>query len=154
MKKAGKFDVIWLKIFGENEIPLIICHNADFDIKVILECFSHYSVNWNELRYICTLEIAQMLWPNEISYKLNAISTLMGLNLQHHDAQSDAIASAQIAIEAIKVTNSSDIFEALKKLKITPKLIKNVNIFKNENLIDLTNISFISCQNFPKSEKP
>jgi len=83
-----------------------------------------------------------MLWPNEISYKLNAISTLMGLNLQHHDAQSDAIASAQIAIEAIKVTNSSDIFEALKKLKITPKLIKNVNIFKNENLIDLTNISF------------
>ena len=80
--------------------------------------------------------------PNEISYKLNAISTLMGLNLQHHDAQSDAIASAQIAIEAIKVTNSSDIFEALKKLKITPKLIKNVNIFKNENLIDLTNISF------------
>ncbi|MEK9971560.1 MAG: 3'-5' exonuclease, partial [Ferrovibrio sp.] len=96
-----EFPAIWDELLPHLEaVPLLIAHNAGFDIGVLRAALTHYGHPWPTLSYLCTVKIARAAWPEQPSYSLDSMAAHLGLELRHHAADSDAAACANIAIRA------------------------------------------------------
>lgn len=69
----------------------IVAHSASFDIGVINATYKKYNLKQGEFDYVCTYKLAKRLLPNLISYKLSYLSNYFNIELEHHQALSDAI---------------------------------------------------------------
>jgi DNA polymerase-3 subunit epsilon len=98
---APFFDEIWTKIapfFGE--IDFLVAHNASFDQKVLIACCQRYQLAPPTLPFQCTVKLARKnlgIYPTN----LPSVCRTLSIPLNHHDALSDAIACAKIAIVAL-----------------------------------------------------
>lgn len=101
---APTFDSAWkvLTEFNKNYNVPFVCHYSGFDIRVTEALLNYYNVNFTDIRFYDTLTISRKLWPDLINHKLNTLSHKFGIELQHHDAASDARACALIAIMHLK----------------------------------------------------
>ncbi len=77
-----------------------VAHNAGFEQQVLAACCDYYDIAPPDTEFLCTIEAASMLWPLE-SYKLPRVCQFLGIPLKHHNAQSDAEASANILLKAM-----------------------------------------------------
>jgi DNA polymerase-3 subunit epsilon len=84
-----------LKKYFNNQT--IIAHNAAFDCSVLRYTLDQAQLPYPDLDYHCTYRLAQASLPLR-SHKLNDVSSHFNIRLKHHDAESDARASALIAI--------------------------------------------------------
>lgn len=77
----------------------IAAHNAGFDKGVLNACCGAYGLTAPALPYQCTVQIARRafkIFPT----KLSNVCERLGIELNHHEALSDAMACAQIVIAA------------------------------------------------------
>jgi DNA polymerase-3 subunit epsilon len=100
--QAPNFAQLWprLKPFFSNT-ELVIAHNVNFDRKVLQACADRYSIKLPDIRYECTVRLARKLlgiYPTN----LPAVCARLSIPLKHHDALSDAIACAHIALKAFE----------------------------------------------------
>ena len=97
------FGALWneLKPYFENKN--IIAHNAGFDIGVLKASLDSYGIKHPKLNYFCTVQMSKKAIPGFINYKLPTVSNYFGIELNHHDAGSDAKAAAKIAINLCKL---------------------------------------------------
>lgn len=117
VKEKPEFDVVWDNISAYFENNFVLAHNASFDISVLRSMLDTYAIPYPSLHYSCSLIISRKVWQGLDSYRLNALSHLMDIELDHHRAQSDANACAHLAIKAFKrhdVTAKEEIEEKLK----------------------------------------
>lgn len=77
---------------------LVIAHNASFDTNVIVRSCFRYGLPIPESNTACTVTLARAAWPGLPAYRLNVVAEHLGIDLIHHDAESDAHACAQIAL--------------------------------------------------------
>lgn len=116
-----EFPAIWDELLPHLEaVPLLLAHNAPFDIGVLREALTHYGQPWPTLDYLCTVKIARAAWPTLESHGLANVAAHLGLELRHHSADSDAMACAGIALRAASVADVAHIREALPKWSIRP----------------------------------
>jgi len=54
-----------------------------------------------DIKYLCTMKLARHLWGLHPT-KLPDVSRHLGITLNHHNAQSDAMACAKIVLKASK----------------------------------------------------
>lgn len=104
VKNMPYFHKLWpdlKEIIGDS---ILVAHNASFDISVLRSCIGYYGINSPRLGYICTCELSRKIWPGQFSYKLNNICNYLDIDLNHHEALSDANACASIAIKAGRIT--------------------------------------------------
>ena len=78
-----------------------VAHNAPFDRKVLTTCCLAASRRAPRTPFICTVRVARSHWHLRPA-NLAAVCTQLGISLKHHDAASDALACATIALRAIK----------------------------------------------------
>ena len=107
-----EFDAVWEETKGYFEHANIIAHNAGFDIGVLRHVLMQYDLAPPILTYSCSLAVARRAWRGLPSYGLKALSGRFGISLNHHSAEPDAVASAQIMLRAMRehqVTRFSDI---------------------------------------------
>lgn len=98
---------------------MVVAHYAPFDIGVIRDACAATNTQCPELRFACTRQVARMVWPGLGSYSLPDVVRVSGAaTFNHHDAESDALAAAHVALAATRETNASSFEEMLRTLRI------------------------------------
>lgn len=77
----------------------LVAHYAPFDRRVLYNCYSVSGHNPPAYPFSCTVRLARAAWQIYPT-KLPDVCSHLGIALNHHDAQSDALACARIAIAA------------------------------------------------------
>lgn len=102
---AGTFDEHWDEIKPYLEGKTIIAHNAQFDVGALRAVLDHYSIEYPEFEYLCTVKLSQKAYPELESHKLNCLGEALNICFNHHDACEDAFACAQIMLCMIRDFN-------------------------------------------------
>lgn len=84
-----------------QKADFIAAHNAPFDRGVLYACCDAHGVSRPEQPFVCTVQMARKAW-NLRPTKLPNVCEYLGIELDHHQALSDAEACAQIMIAANK----------------------------------------------------
>lgn len=95
---------------------VLVAHNAIFDLCVLKKCLQAYDIPWrSEADYCCTVQIGRRLLPG-ISHKLNDLCTYYGIALDHHKADSDSRAAAEILLRYMEA--GAEIEKFVKKYRL------------------------------------
>lgn len=138
VKNAPSFADIWPeieRIYTPNQIPFA-CHYAGFDIRVTEAMLYSIGNKFPEIESYDTCTISKKVWPELLNFKLNTISTFLGIDLEHHNAASDAQACAQIALKHLEILSLSSLRDAAKNYGYDLGLlnsagVKRMSDFKN-----------------------
>ena len=106
------FANLWYELKPYFENNKMVAHNASFDFSA-LECvLDHYQIRYPSLDYYCTYLLSKKIFPGLKNYKLPTVCEHLGIHgLVHHEAESDAVACANIMIEICKACNVTSLDE-------------------------------------------
>lgn len=102
---APKFEEVAGDLYKFCHGSIIVAHNLPFDygfIKNLSKPFGYVYTN----RGMDTLDLSRALLKGLANYKLNTVCAHFGIEFLHHRAYSDALATAQLFIELIKIKGS------------------------------------------------
>jgi DNA polymerase-3 subunit epsilon len=92
----------------------VVAHNAAFDMRALRQACDALGAPWPTLTYGCSLVFSRRLL-SMLSYRLPFVCEELGIDLlDHHDASSDALASAEVTLELSRRTESSTLEELAK----------------------------------------
>ncbi|MBN2402369.1 MAG: 3'-5' exonuclease [Spirochaetes bacterium] len=98
VKNEMTFDELWPGIQKYFEhIDFVAGHNIGFDRTILKGCCSHYNINIPDVKYECTWQLSRKRLKLK-SNALDKVSAYFGIELNHHNALSDAKACAKIMI--------------------------------------------------------
>lgn len=94
------FREVWPKAMELLEgVRFIAAHSAAFDRSVLVECCRTGGLSPPAVEFQCTVKLARKAWGIRPT-KLPDVCRYLGIPLQHHRADSDALACANIVIAA------------------------------------------------------
>jgi len=100
VKSAPLFDAVWAGIARELKgVEFLAAHNAPFDKGVLGACCATYGLPVPPLPFVCTVRLARAQWDIHPT-KLPDVCRHLGIDLRHHQADSDAQACARIVMAA------------------------------------------------------
>ena len=100
----------------------IVCaHNANFDITVLNSVCDAYGLDHYNFPYFDTVRLSRRMWPYLSNHRLNTISEYLKIDLDHHEAGSDAYACLMIVLSSMMEANVYDVKELLNKLHLKIK---------------------------------
>ena len=95
---APNFAQLWEKIEPIMNSGILVAHNAVFDMGVLRHCLRSYGIDWKETaEYLCTVQIGRRVLPG-MKHNLNIMCDHYGIALDHHQADSDSRACAEILL--------------------------------------------------------
>jgi len=112
VEDAGEFPEVMDEFADDFRGATMIAHNAAFDFSVWRSCLDLYRQAYPELSYLCSVKMAQRVWPHLGSHKLNIVANHLGLTFAHHNAAEDAAICAEAAIaiaRTLRVSHVRDI---------------------------------------------
>ncbi len=96
-KDAPSFAEFWPKIRHLIEGQVVVAHNSGFDVNCLRSTLAHYEMDQPEFEERCT----RVIYGRGLAY----LSKKYKINLNHHDAYSDAHACAQLYIKHLQRQN-------------------------------------------------
>jgi DNA polymerase-3 subunit epsilon len=97
-KNAQSFEEVWPEMSALIGDRLVVAHNAAFDVSVLRKSSIEKSYTPPPFRFVCSYRMAKGTWNDRWSYKLNDLANDLGIELDHHDALSDANAAGQVLL--------------------------------------------------------
>jgi DNA polymerase III subunit epsilon len=98
--KKDDFGNVWLKVESLlHGVEFLAAHNASFDRRVLEACCATYRIPAPSLPFQCTVQVARRTW-GIYPTKLSNVCEKLEIELNHHEALSDAMACAKIMIAA------------------------------------------------------
>ena len=95
---APTFPQLWATIEPLMSSGILAAHNAVFDLGVLKKCLRDYGIPWKSTaKYCCTVQMGRRLVPG-ISHSLNVMCDHYGIALDHHKADSDSHACAELLL--------------------------------------------------------
>jgi DNA polymerase III subunit epsilon len=114
VRGAPDFGDAWLRLMDLADGRPLVAHYAAHDVGVIREEHDRSGRQITAFKFLCSVQLSRRAWPHLLSVSLPVVAEFLAIPLVHHDPQSDAEASANVAIEAIRVlaadTESSPTF--------------------------------------------
>lgn len=98
VSNAPIFPEVWNEIAKLFRSSLITAHNATFDLCVLRKTLRAYEINESKINYVCTLQMASSIISDTENYKLPTLARYIGVDLEHHNAQSDCLCCAKILL--------------------------------------------------------
>lgn len=99
---APTFPQAWEQIEPILSSGLFVAHNAVFDLGVLKKCLADYGISWKpSVPYLCTVQMGRRLLPG-MKHNLNCMCDYYGISLDHHKADSDSKACAEILLRYIQ----------------------------------------------------
>ena len=96
VRNAPAFPELWKEIEPIMSDGILVAHNAVFDLGVLKKCLQDYGISWKPAaKYCCTARIGRVLLP-DMHHRLNDLCDYYGICLDHHKADSDSHACAEI----------------------------------------------------------
>jgi DNA polymerase-3 subunit epsilon len=72
----------------------MLAHNAGFDRSVLHETARFHGItDMPRNKWVCSLQASRKAWPHLQRHKLNLVCHHLDIPLDHHNAESDAMAS-------------------------------------------------------------
>lgn len=101
VENMPSFGELWPEIspFFER-VDFIVAHNAPFDRGVLNACCETYGIAVPPLAFRCTVQVARKHFLIKPA-KLSNVCHVLGIELNHHEALSDARACANILIKSL-----------------------------------------------------
>ncbi len=94
------FGQLWPRIQNLFQgVDFIAAHNASFDQGVLYACCETYSIQKPTQSFLCTVQLARSVW-RFYPTRLSNVCENLGIELNHHQALSDAEACAKIVMAA------------------------------------------------------
>lgn len=94
---------------------LVVAHNAGFDVSVVRKSLERYRIPAVQFQYIDTVTTTRALYPGWENYKLNTVSSQLGIPLEHHhNALVDAYACAQVLLTEANQFNETKLRPYIK----------------------------------------
>lgn len=100
VRSSPSFDAVWDRMRAFIGDDYLVAHNAPFDRGVLAGCLGYYKIGDALPAFDCSLKASRRKWPALRNHKLDTVSEFLGIELNHHEALSDAIACARIFVEA------------------------------------------------------
>lgn len=119
VKDSKEFNEIYDEIKPLLEGNVLVAHNAAFDMSALRHVLQLYNISYPDVNYICTYKIALKVWLGLKNYKLNTVSKFLEFEFNHHEAEEDAIACAQILLCAIREKNVQNIFQLCDSIEMS-----------------------------------
>lgn len=107
------------KEYFDNAV--FVAHNAAFDMRVLKALNEFYGLSMPDTDYYCTVELSRRIYPYLPNHKLNTVSSYLEIELNHHDAMSDAFACALIVFRSLQMIESDDVLELFEKTNMAAK---------------------------------
>ena len=106
VKDKMTFNELWPEIqkYFKN-VDFVAGHNIGFDRTILKGCCTYYNLDVPDVKYKCSWQMAR----SKLRLKSNAldkVSAYFGIELDHHNALSDAIACAEIMIRFLSVNDA------------------------------------------------
>jgi len=102
VRNAPTFPALWesvKEVFSNN---VLIAHNAPFDMSVLSKCLTDYGLPHPDfLNYACTCNMARRFFSRMERHGLSDMCEYYNIELDHHKADSDAKACAEILLRYI-----------------------------------------------------
>jgi DNA polymerase-3 subunit epsilon len=114
VQDAPSFAQIWPEVCDLIGDAVLVAHHAAFDMSVLIESLKHNGLAIPTKRYLCTMKLAQSRWCFP-SVSLGFLAPALGIELRHHDAESDAIACAKVLLKASTECGASTLEEFLTR---------------------------------------
>ena len=97
------FNELWPGIYKYlKDVEFLAAHNAPFDRSVLEACCSLYGITYPSKPFHCTVQIARSHW-DLYPTKLPNVCNHLKIDLDHHEALSDAEACAKIILAAQEI---------------------------------------------------
>lgn len=93
----------------------LVAHNVSFDCSVLRFTLDSSKLAYPDLDYHCTYRLSQELLPLS-SFRLDDVSRHFKIKLKHHNAESDAKASALIALRLCEKHKANSLEELSTKV--------------------------------------
>ena len=102
VSSAPTFPELWKQIEPLMSSGILVAHNAVFDLGVLKKCLNFYNIEWkSSVKYCSTVQMGRKLLPG-LSHKLNVLCDYYSIPLDHHKADSDSRACAEILLRYFK----------------------------------------------------
>ena len=93
---------VWPQLLPYLYRQPVVAHNSAFDVSVLEHTLRDFDLDVPPFHCLCSVKMAKACWPQLERHKLNHLADFFGLELQHHDALSDARACAEITLRALR----------------------------------------------------
>jgi DNA polymerase III subunit epsilon len=103
------FAAVMAEFMPDLAAGTILAHNASFDIGVLRASLHASGRTVPPLAYLCTVQVARRVFPDPAGCGLAKVAGRLGIRFSHHDAGDDAYACAEIALAAMRETETADI---------------------------------------------
>ena len=120
VRHAPTFAQLWPEISAHFENAVVAAHNAPFDIGVLKSTLAFYGLPLPNLRLLCTVLLSRRAFPALPSHRLNVVSDALGIPLDHHQAESDAIACAQILCHLMRQNHLQTLSDVKRRFRVFP----------------------------------
>ena len=112
------FEAIWPEAEDFIGDAVVAAHNASFDMSVLRHALLSSEVKVPTIEYFCTLGMAKVRWPHLPCHRLKFLAKNFSIDLTSHDALSDAKASAELVLQAMRDCRCEDVSQLIKELQI------------------------------------
>lgn len=122
---APEFDVVIRDVLEFLDGLPLVAHSAGFDVGVLTQTSSLYSVQLPPIEYFCTRVLSQRSQHLDLAnYKLVNVCDALGIDfLETHRAEADAIACAQVTVELAKLEAVADLRTLANELLVIPGVL-------------------------------
>jgi DNA polymerase III epsilon subunit-like protein len=101
VKGCPRFIDVWPQLESFFSDRIVVAHNASFDLTVLRKTLAHYNITLPPLRFLDTCSLARNFYPELPNCRLDTVCSSLGFSLKHHDAGSDALATADILLDML-----------------------------------------------------
>jgi len=123
VEDAPYFPEIYQRLKQSMEGAVLCAHNAEFDMKVLRSLCQYYQIKLPKNPYFCTVRLSRSAVPQLARHRLNTVADYFGIELNHHDAASDARACALIVLNIMAISDLYDIESLMKAYRQTLKVL-------------------------------
>ena len=120
VEDAGEFPEVMDEFADDFAGATMIAHNAAFDFSVWRSSLDAYRQPYPSLTYLCSLKMAQKVWPHFPSHRLNVIADHLGLRFVHHNAAEDAAVCAAAALDIARTLKVASVAAIPGKIGMKP----------------------------------
>lgn len=114
VQDAPPFEEVYKKMMHIFDDAVVTAYNAAFDMGCLKAACLNTGRKVPVIEYFDTLELARRLFPGLSHHRLNDVCRHLHIELDHHQAMSDANGCMMIVVQAMNLTGIYDIYELLR----------------------------------------
>ena len=115
---APRFKTIYPQLKEIFADSIVTAHNAKFDMECLKQTCLNCGLPIPFIRYFDTLELSRKVFPFLQHHRLNDVCEYLHIELDHHNAYSDANGCLMIMVQIMNLTGVFDIEELLEQCNV------------------------------------